>query len=433
VQKHLPFRFVVISAVLASFVWSILDILGQPDKFQWSLRVYYEGPLLLARNLNPYEVGNLGYPSLSLLAFPYPPIFLPIFTTLSIVFTYKQFYVVFLLLKIACLAILLFIWKRFYVRKIGLDIFLVFVWLGFYATLFLDFVAGNISVFETTVLFLGFLFFLKGRTAPFVLMILLGASVKLTPAVFLCLLPLSSIEHKWKYFSAGCLVFLAFCLSNLFLFPDLSLSFFRYALQHVDEDGYANPSSLALITDVLARGANLLGLGANKIIAAIIYSVFIGTILWMSLRAWVAAAHTREDEQRSRLVLSLFVILVYTLVMPRMKNYAYIIAVPSVLFALESIEIQIPRWLMFLPLIFVVRGPSYFTVDMRMPHLFHGPFETLLVYYPLFVAFFFWHVYMQELKRQVRRDNTMLNTQLGPRYHGACDVKAGAESRGQAW
>src|SRR5262249_3141655 len=89
--------------------------------------------------------------------------------------------------------------------------------------------------------------------------------------------------------------------------------------------------------------------------------------------------------------LILFSILVYTLTMPRMKDYQYMIAIPSVLFAIENFEILIPRWIVFLLLLFIYRGGAY-----------PGPplFRFLPEYYPLFVASFFWYLYLRELKKQ---------------------------------
>jgi len=59
------------------------------------------------------------------------------------------------------------------------------------------------------------------------------------------------------------------------------------------------------------------------------------------------------------------------------KDYAYIIVIPSILFAIEHFEILVPRWILFVLLVLV----SCYT----MPPVF----QIFSDYYPLFVASFF--------------------------------------------
>ena len=186
------FRISIILATVGSFVLSIARILRAPDDFQWDLQVYYNSPLLLARGQDPYEVGR----------FIYAPIYLQIFRVFSIPFTYDQFYLVFLFAKIFSFVILLAIWKKYFLKATQLHIFAIFVWLGFYSTVLADLQAGNVSIFESLVLFLAFLCFLKQRFYWFVFLIVLAASIKLTPIFFLILLLLTPNKHSLRCFCA---------------------------------------------------------------------------------------------------------------------------------------------------------------------------------------------------------------------------------------
>jgi hypothetical protein len=376
------FRISIIVVTVGSFVLSIVRILRDPDHFQWDLEVYYNSPLLLARGQNPYEDGGI------VSGFVYSPIHLEIFRVFSSAFTYTQFYWVFLITKIASFAILLAIWKKFFLKETQLHVFAIFVWLGFYSAVFKDFQAGNISIFESTVLFLAFICFLKQRPYSFVFLVVLAASFKITPIFFLILLLLAPNKYSLRCFALGCVGFLAFALLNLILFTDLTKQFISQALKRTtDEPGQYNPSSLSFITDALTTSLNHLGLVPSSMVANVIYLAVGILILWISWRSWKIVKVTNEESNYNLSFLILFSVLVYTLTLPRMKDYAYIVAIPSVLFAIEHFEISVPRWVLFLPLVLI----SHYS----QPPLFRFFWD----YYPLFVASFFWYLYLSELKK----------------------------------
>jgi hypothetical protein len=380
------FGISIILATVGSFVLSIAKILREPDRFQYDLKIYYNAPQVLAQGLDPYKQGD----------FDYPPIYLQIFRALSGLFTYGQFRWVFVFAQILSFAILLVIWKRSFLKATRLDVFAVFVWLGLYSPMLLDFQAGNVHVFETTLLFFAFFCFLKDRLRSFVFFTVLAASIKITPIFFLILLLLAPNRYGSRYFALGCVGFLAFGSLNLILFPELTKQFISYSIEIINnEQGLINPSSLAFIYETLSGSLAHLGLIPSSILINVIYvaaGIWIFwtiSISWTSWRAWRLIKITDEGNNFTRSFLILFSILVYTLVMPRMKDYAYMIAIPSVLLAIERFEISVPRWILFLPLVLLSSGGA-------RPALF----QVLWDYYPLFVASFFWYLYVCELEKQ---------------------------------
>jgi hypothetical protein len=375
-------RISIILVTLGSFVLSIVRILREPDRFQWDLRVYYNSPLLLAEGQDPYEVHGI------IDGFRFSPLHLQIFRVFPSLFTYDQFYWVFLFAKILSFAILLAIWKRFFLKETQLHVFAIFVWLGFYSTILIDLQAGNVSIFESTLLFLGFLCFLKQRLYLFVFFIVLAASFKITPIFFLILLLLTPNRYSLRCFVLGSVGFLAFALLNLVLFPDLTKQFIWWASRTTNETGHLNPSSLAFIRDMLTSSLGRFRLAPNSILVNVIYLAVAIWIFCVSWRSWRLVKVVDEGNNYDLLVLILFSILVYTLTMPRMKDYTYNIAIPSVLFAIERFKMSVPRWISFLPLVII----SYYT----MPPLF----RIFLDYYPLFVASFFWYLYSCELEKR---------------------------------
>jgi Glycosyltransferase family 87 len=361
---------------LASLTSSILAILRSPETLQWDLTVYYQAPITYEHGSNPYQVNH----------FPYPPLYLPLFTLVPALFSYQQFHRLFLLAKIISLALLLFLWKRFFLRHTRLDVFAVVVWLGFYGTFFGDLQAGNISVFETTLLFVAFLSFLTQRLLSFVLLILITASFKVTPIVFLVLLPLSLTENRWTYFAFGCTGFIGFGLLNLILFPDFTTRFVLDALERTSESGVICPSSLAFFRDALRQVLAHLRMDSDPIVATPLYLAFASVILCTSWKAW-RTSRLRD----ARTFLILFVIVVYALTMPRMKDYAYMLVIPSALFAIEQFAVPVPRWWMVMPLILI-------PATTASPPLSHLPYVLLWDYWPLFIVFCLWSLYLRELK-----------------------------------
>jgi hypothetical protein len=386
------FHVFLVVAVLGSFVLSIAKILYEPGQFQWDLKVYYTSPILYAQGLDPYT------------DFVFPPLYLVVFKVFSSLFTYDQFYWIFLFLKIASVAILLIIWKTWFLRETSFVIFAIFIWLGFYSTFLMDFQAGNVSSFETTLLFIAFLCFLIDRLVPFVLFVILAASFKLTPILFLLLLLLSSNKHKVWYFAVGCLGFLIFGLLTFVLFPDLTKRFIFEAMKRVSS-GDLHWSSLGLINYFFwqyferfdVRPSNAPTYTAiwppSWTLVMLIYFVFAISILWISWRALCAVRTMNENSRNSRLFITLCSILVYTLTMPRMKDYAYMLAIPSILFAVERFEIKFPRWLLFVPLVLI----SPYGLQPSLFRIIGGAFW---LYYPLLVAFFFWYLYLCEARRR---------------------------------
>jgi hypothetical protein len=382
-------HLLLISAVLGSFALSIAEICYEPDRFQWDLKVYYTAPILYMQGADPYAVG----------AFAFPPMFLPVFKLFSNLFTYGQFHFVFLFAKILSFVLLLTMWKNFFLKDTILSLFLLVVWLAFYSTIFIDFKAGNISVFETTLLFLGFLCFLKSQLAPFVLIILLASSAKLTPIVFVILLLLSSYEHKVRYFVIGCAGFVTLALINLAIFPEYTKQFIFEALERTKESEVFNPSSLMLITYLITKIMGHFGLGLGSLVAKVLYVVFATSILWASWNTFCTFKTLKEKDDFTRFFLILFSILVYTLTMPRMKDYAYMLAIPSILFAVERFEMRIPRWLLFVPFILI----SPYTYPYAQPPLFRTVGYVFWHWYPLLIAFICWYVYSREVGRRAVR------------------------------
>src|SRR5262249_42932834 len=154
----------------------------------------------------------------------------------------------------------------------------------------------------------------------------------------------SSNEHKVRFFAIGCAGFLMFGLINFSLFPDFTKEFIFQAMERTTETWYNNPSSFALIKYLLINGFGHFDVEPSSVSVKLIYFGFATSIIWVSWGTLCAVKSLNEKDQYTRLFLIFFSILVYTLAMPRMKDYAYMLAIPSILFAVERFEIKVPRW-----------------------------------------------------------------------------------------
>src|SRR5262249_40394213 len=132
----------------------------------------------------------------------------------------------------------------------------LFFILAFGGAIYADLVAGNVSVFEELLLWLGFSQLLRGRHFVFALCVVVAAQVKLTPIFFAVLLIAACEPRQWRAFFATLIAFFALFSLNYWLQPELFRDFLA-ALGKLDERGVECTSFLALVRDLsdLALGS----------------------------------------------------------------------------------------------------------------------------------------------------------------------------------
>lgn len=364
-MSRFALRTTLILWPIASFVLSLIQIFLDRDQ-QWDLRNYLNGLKAYREGLDPYLDG----------AFIYPPVYLPILNWLTRAFTYDQLFVGLLALKVVGFAALLVTWAKYVLPRLPAYVILPVIWLGFYATFAIDFYAGNVSVFETLGLFLGFACLIGDRLYAGALLIALAATAKIAPIVFLVALLIR--PRGQGPFAAGVASFCFYLGFNYGTFPKFSRDFVTQAWSRTQESKLINPSSLAFIRDALPTSFTSL--------APVIWFVFAVSIYALSWRAW------RSRGDRSPRESILFLILVYVVTVPRMKDYAFMLAIPSVIFALTHFRPRRPEWLLILPLLL--------NSKVSAPVLFETPFALFWGYYPLAVALGFWALFAFGLRRR---------------------------------
>ena len=292
--------------------------------YQWDFYMFYGSATDFLKGMSPYRGKGL--------SFYHPPLALylySLFARLPFLFAYELW----LLLKLAALTGLFWLWARHFLtleHTWSTTLYFLFAYNG---TIYSDLVAGNISLFEQLGLWLGFAALLNGRYALFCLCLVLVAQFKLTPIVFSLLLLMAPARPQWKWFAACCAGFVAVFSLNFALQPALLKDFFSVAPQ-LDERGTLAASTLALVRD----GFDLLGGGQFSARTYADEGTFLIIALAVAVLSLVAVVrYRRTAPEPDAKVMIYFACAAYALLVPRMKDYSYILLLIPTLHLLRTL------------------------------------------------------------------------------------------------
>ncbi len=363
-------------------------IVLHPHAFQWDFQVYYYSARAFVLGQNPYESQTLERmykPVAPQLSYAYPPLtlfFYKLWGSLPIVVACKLWFG----LKLLSVAALVYVWHRWFLPlKHNLPTIAYFAF-AFNAALDIDLRSGNISVFEQLVLWTGLACLLTGRRWMFCVCIVVLTQFKLTPIAFLLLLLLADERPHWKPFFISLAASVALLVANMMFYPSLFRAWLHPPLVRSDERGRVNPATLALLRD----GRDMLahhGLRLPNAITAIVYLMVCTGIVWATVKAWrVYREHFPVPDPRLRIFLFC---VVYALVLPRFKEYSYILLLIPTLFLLRRQP----------PGLFMVWASALFL----LPGIYNLPFGNYINvvianYLPLLLAYTVWYFYLTELR-----------------------------------
>ena len=375
----------------------------RPSSSQWDFVVYYDAGLSVRLHSNPYNFQGLerfGLPHSSM-SFTYLPLIAYSFVPLTY-FSVAAACRLWILLK--CIA-LLFLWRLvstdFVPLSLGNGWDLAFCVFAYNSTLLFDLVAGNLTIFVMVALWLGFAAYSKAHVWRFTFWIVLSSLVKFHPIAFLLLLPVQlGVFRSLRYLLAGFGSLGAFILFNYRFFPGLFAGFLRNSTFQLTETGVLNPSALSFFRSALMQlnsmsSINTLGLQLNMTLAYFLYFCFLALIITLCWRHFWDQRKLTEPQ-----VAVLFFSMIYALLIPRLKNYEFIIAIPATLYVLRR---QDPRWVPLLGFLFCIPYahpttvfPEMFTASALVPPLKrmfylafeYSPWLTALVGWWLFLRLF---------------------------------------------
>lgn len=353
-------------------------IARHPAEYQYDLSAYYYGPLVWKQGGNPYERGSLRVLAHSVVQwFVYPPITIPLFRPLGFL-SYSAAYYTWLVAKLVALVGLLAWWRRRFVGERNFLLFLVLCVFGLGSGLIRDLNAGNISIFEQLVLWVGIAALLDGKPLVFGLLVAVVGQIKLLPLGLLVLLAVPGRQWKALAISAGTALLLLGL--NFVLYPAFTRIFFQ-AAAGIDQRGENNPASLAAVRDLveLVPGVTAATTHADEIV----FVAFVGVLAAVTLWA-VFGRPGSERRSNDRLAVGI-VCFAFALAAPRFKLYSY----PLLL---------VPAW----TLLSGTRNRTLFWAGIAALAVSTNYLTDLLPsaggYWPLVTAFTLWVLCVRELR-----------------------------------
>ena len=370
---------VILLLVLVYFYHTLGVIWNHPRDLQWDFKIYYYAGKAYDQGLDPYVRDNLVQASGKKfwLHFVYPPLTLAFLKFLPKV-DFETGCKIWLILKVLSLAALVFVWKRFFLRNTSLLLMIPITLFAFDAAVFTDFKAGNISVFEQLFVWSALVALLKNRKMPFVLLILACSMFKISLATFMFLLIALESPQKWRWLAAGLSCVAVIAAANYFLMPQLFHSFMSN-LQFLGERAEnLNFSMLAFWEDFFTSIGFIKRLEIDMYLAYIGYALTSIAVAFISIQSYI---RFRNRGDKNNIVFTiLFFCCTYALIMPRLKNYSYILLIPALLYLFSYIKTQRFVYLL-IPLVLI---------PVSTPLLESRTVDQFFLYYPLFLVFVIW-------------------------------------------
>jgi len=368
------------------FITLVLHISANIDVYQWDFRTHREAGKIFASGTDPYDADILFPKARSRFLYTYPPVTLYFYKLFSLT-DYDTAFHVFLILKCILLVGLVYFWKREFLKEDADPFFFLFCLLAFNSAVFLDLIAGNINLVEQVFLWLAFSFYLKQRLMLFCLFVLVAASFKMTPVFFLILLLLCDDPKKYKYFLGAAGVFFLYLFIQFVIVPEFFTQFIRNALTVVGEPGGVVPSTNKLIGDVFLVLEKMSGVAVPGVIQTAIFGLIAAGVIYLTYRTYVRLNHSETADKK--MIMVLLVCLLYALIHPRFKDYAYLLLIVPSYYIIKNIRFT--KMAPFLFILFVLSNER-----LVLP-VASSIMAFIWEYYPLLVAYCVWGIFVYEI------------------------------------
>jgi hypothetical protein len=379
-----PVRRIVFLSGIGLGILLLVYLLLNLARCQWDFRTYYFAATAFARGLDPYQLTNLdtvgkefGFTHSYDFVFLYPFLYLVRPLTL---FPYAVAVHLFLLLKLATLAGLLWIWKRRFLGDAMDFLFPWFLLLAFNSPVYADFKVGNISTFEQGLLWLGLFFFVDRKPALFGICIVAASMFKIVPLAFLLLYLVTDERRRYLYFFGSGALFVLLLAAIWGANPTMFNSFLSHTGHLVREGGTYNPSTLILSGELVSLINRLPGISLPGSASWIIWAMCACAVVALTIKTIWALKRKGEKDWLVRVVL-LFCF-AYALCHPRIKEYGYILLLAPAYFVIVRCATRID---IKLPLL---------VLAMATGHSILPGINIFLPYLPLFVVYGLWGIFL---------------------------------------
>jgi hypothetical protein len=380
------FRIVGLIFLLGYFLTLVLHISANFDQYQWDFRTHRKAGEIFAADSDPYDPSILFPKAKTTFLYNYPPVTLYFYKFFA-QFDYKTAFHIFLIAKSILLIGLIYFWKRKFLKTNANALFGLFCLFAFNGAVYRDLIAGNINLLEQVFLWLAFYFYLKRRLILFCTFCLLAASFKMTPAFFLVLLLIADDKKKYQYFVCSGLAFFAYLFVQYIIVPDMFTSGIRNAFAVVSERGNIVPSTFTLLSDISKWLSENAGVAIPQTIQFAIFLIFTAAVIFFTYKAYLRLNNLKVKNKQ--MVEVFLVCLVYALIHPRFKDYAYILLIVPAYYIIMNNHFTKANLFVF-----------FLAVLVYPPFIIPGTelvFEFFWKYYPLMVAYVIWGMYLYEI------------------------------------
>jgi hypothetical protein len=319
------------------FIGLFLYIFSQRIYYLWDFQGYYAAAKCLMHHLNPYNIKELylHHTNIEPLPYMYPPIATYYYFPFAIM-NIESATAIFLFMKLAALIGLYYVWSKIFFDKKYFIVFLYFSLLAFGAAMCVDLYSGNISIFEQLIIWTAIYFFLQEKLWKFSLLIIIISTIKILPVVFLVFILFSPSKNKIKIFLSSVAIFVSCFILNYLIEPKLTLdyanAFFSYTSKEggvtnpIREGGMAAACSLEFFRSLIT----LIYSDAPSYIFISIYLAFVSLVSFMTgvkLKEII-----KNNDRESKLMIAFTLCLGIIIILPRFKNYSYILAILPVFY-----------------------------------------------------------------------------------------------------
>ncbi len=385
------FGIVGLVFLLVYFLSLVLHISANSDQYQWDFRTHRKAGEIFASGLDPYDSRILFPQAQTTFLYNYPPVTLYFYKFFA-QFDYKSAFHIFLITKCILLIGLIYFWKREFLKKETYALFCLFCLLAFNSAVYRDLAAGNINLVEQVFLWLAFFFYINRRLILFCTFCLLAASFKMTPSFFLVLLLLADDKKKYQYFVCSGFAFFAYLFVQYIIVPDMFTRAIQNAFAVVSERGTIVPSTFTLISDVFNWLSKNAGPATPRAIQFAVLSAFITAVILLTYKAYTRLKSAKVEN--SRMLEVFLVCLVYALIHPRFKDYAYILLIVPAYYIIMNNRFTNTNAFIFFSAILVY--PPFIVPGTEIIFMFFWK------YYPLVVAYVIWGLYLHEIFSSVK-------------------------------
>ncbi|MGB9006286.1 MAG: glycosyltransferase family 87 protein [Candidatus Aminicenantales bacterium] len=368
-------------------LWQIAS--GIDKRYQWDFKTYYCAAHVAEMGLNYYDQPNLHHfcsPTVQQY-YNYTPLSIWFFRFFNL-FDYPTAYLLFFILKVLALAGLFFLWKKIFLETEGDLGFFVFALLAFNNALYVDLLTGNISLFEQLGLWLGFFFLLRRRLFLFGLCVVVIANFKVVPLAFLILLLFQEEKKKHLHFFGWLASFLGLQALSFVLSPFLFKEFLRVFFTMLRETrGILNPSTYVWLQNIIrSYYPRVLGAPAPVLLSYAVFALLAAIIIWLTGRA-LGRLKRRGGLETEKVAIFLSCT-AYALLLPRFKDYSYVLLLVPAYFALKKYSGGLGR--VFLFGLMILSIPEY----VNLPGL-KDVFEQVWGFMSMWAAVVIWILYLR--------------------------------------